>query len=86
MFYEIYHLANVLKMSNIGHFPAVERCIMRVVKSKDLTRKQTISVPCPTCGAAATEPCELNTGAPRTEAHRDRKLCAAEAVEAKSSR
>ena len=86
MLSEIYHLANVLKMSNIGHFPAVERCIMRIVKSKDLTQKQIFSVPCPTCGAAAKEPCELNTGAPRTEAHRDRKLCAADAAEAKSSR
>jgi hypothetical protein len=83
---EICRLANVLKMSNIGHFPAVERCIMSVVKTRDLTREQIVSVPCPTCGAAAKEPCELNTGAPRTEAHRDRKLCAADAVEARSSR
>jgi hypothetical protein len=53
------------------------------VKSKEPTLKQTLSVPCPTCGAAIKEVCELHTGAPRSEAHRDRKLFAAEAVEAK---
>ena len=51
------------------------------VKTKELTRKQILSVPCPTCGAAIEEMCELHTGAPRTEPHRDRKLSAAEAVE-----
>jgi hypothetical protein len=34
-----------------------------------------------TCGAAMREACELHTGAPRTEPHRDRKLPAAEAAE-----
>jgi hypothetical protein len=56
------------------------------VKSRELTPKQILSVPCPTCGAAMKEVCELNTGAPRTEAHRDRKLNAAEAVEAKRAK
>jgi hypothetical protein len=54
-----------------------------VVKTKELTPKQILSVPCPTCGAATEEVCELHTGAPRSEAHRDRKLSAAEAVETK---
>jgi len=53
------------------------------MKSKELTLKQILSVPCTTCGAAVEEVCELHTGAPRTEPHRDRKLSAAEAVEAK---
>jgi hypothetical protein len=53
------------------------------VKTKELTLKQTLSVPCPTCGAATGEVCELHTGAPRTEPHRDRKLTAADAVEKK---
>lgn len=53
------------------------------VKTKELTPKQLLSVPCPTCGAATHEVCELHTGAPRTEAHRDRKLSAASVVEAK---
>ena len=56
------------------------------VKSNELTPKQISSVPCPTCGAAIGEPCELHTGALRSEPHRDRKLSAADAVESKSSK
>jgi len=52
------------------------------MKTKDLTPKQILSVPCPTCGAAIKEACELYSGALRAEPHRDRKLSAAEAVEA----
>ena len=55
-----------------------------VVKTRELTLKQISSVPCTTCGAAVDEACELHTGAPRTEPHRDRKLSAAEAIEKKS--
>ena len=54
-----------------------------LVKTKELTPTQILSVPCNTCGAAIGEICELHTGAPRTEPHRDRKLSAAEAVETK---
>ena len=57
-----------------------------MVKSKELTVKQIFSVPCPTCGAAVKERCELNTGAPRTEPHRDRKLSAADLVEKQSGK
>ena len=56
-----------------------------VVKTKELTPKQILSLPCTTCGAAIGEVCELHTGAPRTEAHRDRKLSAADAVERKAA-
>jgi hypothetical protein len=56
------------------------------VKTKELTPKQILSVPCPTCGAATNEPCELHTGDPRTEPHRDRKLSAAEATENEASK
>ena len=56
-----------------------------VVKTKELTPKQLLSVPCITCGAGVGEACELHTGAPRTEPHRDRKLSAAEAVETKAA-
>jgi hypothetical protein len=52
-----------------------------VVKTKELTPKQILSVPCNTCGAAIGEACELHTGAPRTEPHRDRELSAAETTE-----
>jgi len=43
-----------------------------------VTEKQVLRVPCPTCGAKRGEKCELNTGMPRTEPHRDRRLVAAE--------
>jgi hypothetical protein len=49
-----------------------------VMKIRDLTRKQILSIPCPTCGAAIEEPCELTTGYPRNEPHRNRKLVAAD--------
>jgi hypothetical protein len=79
-------LANVLKVSIIEHFPAVDTLHYGIVKIKDLTLKQIQSVPCPTCGAAIEKACELHTGALRTEPHRDRKLSAAEAVETKSGK
>ena len=83
-------------MSNFAHNSVRQRTVSKKkqscegasfyylrVKSRELTLKQILSVPCPTCGAALNEVCELNTGAPRTEPHRDRKLNAAEAIEAK---
>jgi hypothetical protein len=51
------------------------------MKTKELTPTQILSVRCPTCGVATGEVCELHTGAPRSEPHRDRKLSAADAVE-----
>jgi len=79
-------LANVFKMSNIEHFSRFGTLHHVAVKTRELTRKQILSVPCPTCGAATEEACELHTGALRTEPHRDRKLSAAEAVETKQSK
>ena len=73
-------------MSIIEHLSGYGTLYYHVVKSKELTPKQILSVPCPTCGAAIKEPCELHTGALRTEPHRDRKLSAAEAVERGLSR
>jgi hypothetical protein len=68
-------------MSNIEHFSGGGTAHYSVVKTRELTPKQIVSVPCPTCGAAAKEPCKLQTGALRTEPHRDRKLSAVEAIE-----
>jgi hypothetical protein len=79
-------LANVLNMSNMEHFPTCGTLHYVVVKTKELTPKQILSVPCPTCGAATGAACELHTGALRNEPHRDRKLSAVEAVETKSSK
>ena len=53
------------------------------MRMSDLTAEQLFSVPCPTCGAAPGERCLLHSGAPRSEPHVDRKLCAAEAIETK---
>jgi len=57
-----------------------------MVKTMELTPKQILPVPCTTCGAAIGEVCELNSGAPRTEPHRDRKLSAAKVAETKPSK
>jgi hypothetical protein len=78
-----WRLANVLNVSNIEHLFRCGTLHYAVVKTKELTAKQILSVPCNTCGAAIGEACELHTGALRTEPHRDRKLSAAEAVETK---
>jgi hypothetical protein len=43
---------------------------------KELSLKQILAVRCPTCGAAPREKCELTSGQPRTEPHRDRRLIA----------
>jgi hypothetical protein len=71
----------VFGLSKIEHFRGARTLHYVVVKIKGLTPEQILSVPCATCGAAIGE-AELNTGAPRTEPHRDRKLSAAKAVEA----
>ncbi len=61
------------------------RCMLYYprMKSRDLTLKQILSVPCPTCEAAVNEPCGLTSGGQRIGPHRDRKYSAAEALEAK---
>jgi hypothetical protein len=71
-------------MSNIEQRFCRKRFIMGTVKARRLSLKQIQSVACPTCAAAIQETCELHSGAPRFEPHRDRKLSAAEALAAKS--
>ncbi len=46
--------------------------------SMKVTEQQALAVRCPTCGAKVGEKCELSTGQPRTESHRDRRLTAAD--------
>jgi len=53
------------------------------METKELTKRQIESVPCPTCGAASKEACELHSGALRSEPHGDRRLSAAEVVKAR---
>jgi hypothetical protein len=45
---------------------------------KKLGPKKILAIRCPTCGAAPGEKCELSTGQPRAEPHRDRRLIAAD--------
>jgi hypothetical protein len=73
-------------MSNIEHSSSSETLHSLGMKTRELTAKQVLSVPCPTCGVATGDACELHTGALRTEPHRDRKLSAAEAVEMKGAK
>jgi hypothetical protein len=69
-----------------------QRKLMRIaapsitMKAEKPTLKQVQAVRCPTCGAGPGEKCELTTGQPRTEPHRDRKLSAADAVKMKLSK
>lgn len=43
-----------------------------------VSEKQALKVRCPTCGAKPGEKCELGTGVPRTNPHRDRRLAASD--------
>jgi len=51
------------------------------MKKKELTPEEVSSVPCPTCGVPAGEPCVLNTGDRRSNPHIDRKYSAMDAKE-----
>ena len=51
------------------------------MKKKELTPEQLTSVPCPTCGVAAGEPCVMHSGALRSGPHVGRKFAAAEGIE-----
>jgi hypothetical protein len=51
------------------------------MKKKELTPQELFLVSCPTCGVPAGKCCVLNTGAPRSNPHIDRKFVALEALE-----
>jgi hypothetical protein len=63
-------------LCKIDQLSAVDVCIIRAMKARKPTLKQIQAARCPTCGAAPGEKCELSTGQPRTEPHRDRRLIA----------
>jgi len=46
------------------------------IGSNRFTFPQIQAVACPTCGARPDEKCELNSGQPRSEPHRERRLAA----------
>jgi hypothetical protein len=54
------------------------------MKKSELTPKRVSYVPCPTCGVANRKSCVLNSGAPRSRPHVDRRFAAIEAAERKS--
>jgi|ERR1700686_4306078 len=66
------------------HRPELTIFILRIaassttMKAKKPTLEEIQAVRCPTCGAGPGEKCELSTGQPRTEPHRDRRLIAAD--------
>ena len=43
---------------------------------KDSSPRKVLAISSPTCGAAPGEKCQLISGQPRTEPHRDRRLLA----------
>jgi hypothetical protein len=49
---------------------------------KNLTPARLLSVACPICEVAVGERCVFRSGVPRSEPHLDRKIAAADAVEA----
>ena len=55
---------------------------MITAMDRNQLEKLSLNVPCPTCGAAAGQKCELNSGQPRTAPHRDRRLEAADSEKA----
>jgi DNA gyrase inhibitor GyrI len=57
-------------------YPSEIALLSTTMKAKKPTIKQVQGVRCPTCGAGPGEKCELSTGQPRTEPHRDRRLIA----------
>src|SRR5258708_1846782 len=63
--------------------PLEYHCSLFRMRVKDLTPKQLLSVPCPTCGVPAGKRCERYSGVPRKEPHVERKLSAIEASEKK---
>lgn len=73
----------VCAMSRIEQLYGVFCRILVLMRMNELTPEQFSSVPCPTCGVAIGERCVLHSGALRSEAHIDRKLSAAEAIETK---
>jgi len=50
---------------------------------KEPSPQQALAVQCPTCGAKPEEKCELASGQPRTDPHRDRRLIAADREDAR---
>ena len=66
---------SVNALITIDHLIAEHHSNMYSMKAE---REKVLAVRCPTCGARPGEKCELGTGQPRTEPHRDRRLAASD--------
>jgi hypothetical protein len=63
-------------MFTIEHPPASVLRHDLVVMKNNFNSNQALAVRCPICGAPPGVRCELSTGLPRTEPHRERRLTA----------
>ena len=50
--------------------------MIETMNAKKPILKKVQAIRCATCGAGPGEKCELSTGQPRTEPHRDRRVIA----------
>ena len=71
------------KPVQIGTVPRYGSRYACAVRMTELTLQSLLAVPCPTCGVDAGKDCVLHEGGLRSDPHIDRKLDAAEAIEAK---
>lgn len=74
----IRNVATTMFLYKIDHFSSADCHSIITLKAKKPTLKQVQAVRCPACGAGPGKKCELSTGQPRTEPHRDRRLIAAD--------
>jgi hypothetical protein len=77
------HNLTILRMSRMEQIYGRVLAQHIRMRMKELTSRQLFSVPCPRCGAATGNICELHSGGLRFEPHLDRKLSAVETVERK---
>lgn len=64
-----------VNLVTIAQLFAEQRCRIVVMTAE---QKRVLALRCPTCGAKPGEKCELSTGQPRTDPHRDRRFASAE--------
>jgi hypothetical protein len=70
-------------VSKIDHSSRSVGRIVKLAMKKELSVHQSLAVSCPTCGAAPGERCELSSGQPRYDPHRDRREIAKDAAKTK---
>jgi len=66
----------LVNVCNIEQSSPRDSGIIPEAMKRPLSPKKVVAVRCPTCGAKPGERCELMTGQPRTNPHRDRRAIA----------